>query len=171
MNTWLKERYFLPDATQRSGLRACLKVSCSSPPPRSSFILQALSCLVDLVLTSGMSAAFFRRVDDIVHSLIQKTQAKLEVTIFYRPVPLAVYIALLRYHLTIIQSYQKALKTLADTVDEVVISFIERECLHLKVGFDAFASVRVDGGKNSPLWSMLKAAPLECDEGAAMRRL
>jgi hypothetical protein len=58
MNTWLKERYFLPDATQleRSGLGACFKVSCF-PPPRSSFILQALSCLVDLVLTSDMSPA------------------------------------------------------------------------------------------------------------------
>jgi hypothetical protein len=117
------------------------------------------------MLTLRMSAAFFERVHTTVHSLVQQVSSKLEIkNISYFPVGFAVRGALFRYHLNNQGTYREVLDCLASitaTLDEVVVSFVEADCIYLKIGFDAFDAVGVDGGKKSSLWDMLNAPPLE----------
>ena len=48
----------------------------------------------------------------------------------------------------------------AELSKDVIVAFVEDQTLFLKLGFDSYNAVRLDGGSQSPLWSMANAAPV-----------
>lgn len=112
-----------------------------------------------------MSVVLFQKVDAIVHSLVDNLAFDASCELISPPI----HGSLLRYRLSLAQRYggmalERLKKDAEATIPEVIVAFIEDQCLYLKIGFDWFQSTRLDAGKSSPLWSMSSAVPFASDQ-------
>lgn len=76
----------------------------------------------------------------------------------------AVHGSLIRYELDGTEEDNDALDLIREAAskkEEVILAFTDNGCLYLKIGFDSFQSLRLDGSRMSPLWDMQNATPLD----------